>query len=61
MQGPTRSGPVSQQDRFASFIILEGKTMKKEHPSLYIFNTHVEAEGAIQSLIKSDFDVKNFR
>ncbi len=35
--------------------------MKKEHPSLYIFNTHVEAEGAIQSLIKSDFDVKNFR
>ena len=32
--------------------------MEKEHSPCYVFNTHVEAEEAIQSLNRSGFDVK---
>ena len=32
--------------------------MEKENSSIYVFNTHVEAEEAIRSLSKSGFDVK---
>jgi hypothetical protein len=32
--------------------------MQTENTPLYVFNTHVEAEHAIQSLNRSGFDVK---
>jgi hypothetical protein len=32
--------------------------MQKDTPPFYVFNTHVEAEEAIQSLSRSGFDVK---
>ena len=32
--------------------------MDKEHIPFYVFNTHVEAEDAIQSLNRAGFDVK---
>jgi ABC-type antimicrobial peptide transport system permease subunit len=35
-----------------------GKIMENENSPVYVFNTHAEAEDAIQSLVRSGFDVK---
>ncbi len=36
----------------------KGKSMENENSSVYVFNTHMEAEEAIRSLSRSGFDVK---
>ena len=41
-----------------SLDITPRKIMDKEHIPFYVFNTHVEAEDAIQSLNRAGFDVK---
>ena len=50
MRGPIHSDPSHSEHNGEAFSILEGKTMKKEDSPVYVFNTHVEAEEAIQSL-----------